>query len=280
MAEKARYDESECSMLFLSSGAKLFLNRDDNRAKFLIRKRAVSQEKVFDLWTGLLAHLSPTAIIDIGANYGEMFLPRRIPASASLDLYEANPSLIPFLERSRAAHPDRDRIRIFNSGVSDRAGTLTFNVDQKWSGTSSFDFESPDAAFKGDGAASFDRVEVSTATLDDVVAAATPAGAAIAVKIDTEGHEAKIVANTGYLRERRFVMVMEANPLHLKRAGSNIGTLFTKALALGSAFRVTKSGGLDRITATSSTDECDLMVTNVPEIATWAETLHHPPPTR
>ena len=262
MSGRAAFDADECSLRFDASGAKLFLNPDDNRAAFLIRKRGVSQQALFDCWTGILERLRPDAIVDIGANYGEMFLPRRLAEGCELRQYEANPGLLRYLERSCAAHPDHPRAKVFAKGVSDREGTLRFFADLKWSGTSSFDFRSPDGAYKGEGEAAFREVEVPVCTLDAALAELRPDAAAVAVKIDTEGHEPRILAAGRTLTQRRFALVMEAQEGHLRRAGSSLRSLLGLAAEYGSVFRIAKDGRFAPAHAGSEIPSCDLLVTN------------------
>lgn len=262
MTERAAFDPQDCALRFAGSGARLFLDAADNRAAFLIRKRGVSQHALYDTWTGILAALRPEAILDIGANYGEMFLPRRIAPGCALHLYEANPRLLPFLERSCAAHPDAPSLRAFGVGVSDRAGLLRFHADLKWSGTSSFDFRSPDGAYKGAGEAAFLEVEVPTTTLDAAIAALPGPAGRIAVKVDTEGHEPRVLAAGGSLAGRRFALVMEAHPGHLARAGSTPGALLCQAAALGAMFRVAPDGRFAPLGPEARPGPCDILVTN------------------
>jgi hypothetical protein len=105
-------------------------------------------------------------------------------------------------------------------------------------------------------------VEVPTRTLGGALAAIPGTIDRVAIKIDTEGHEPKVLAQPGDLSKRRFALMMEADPSHLLRARSSIGALLERAGSLGRMFEVTRKGGLVPIEATTALGSCDVLVTN------------------
>ncbi len=250
------------------SGATMFLLPGDNRAEALRRAGGVTQPRILGLWTRLIDRFAPDLILDIGANHGEMSLPQRIGPQARLVLVEPNPALAGVLARSVASHPDAERFAIREAAVSDHAGRLVLHLDRKWSGTSSLDFRAADARFKGDGSQSYQEVEVEVTTLDAMLADATPAPRLLAIKVDVEGHEARLVDGAAAALDRPFFMLLEFNAAHLRAAGAKPMRLLDRlhdtgqVIAIGERHLVALDRGAALPGATT-----DLLVTNIEAVA-------------
>jgi hypothetical protein len=143
----------------LGSG-KLYVNRADNRGKAILENNGVMQSQVSALWLSLVKLMSPTIVLDIGANHGEVSLSARYSQKARIMLFEPNPSLTPFLEQSISSHINRSQISLLTRLVSDSISEQPFYVDRKWSGTSSAlgPLIEETKSFKGEGPESFEKL--------------------------------------------------------------------------------------------------------------------------
>jgi FkbM family methyltransferase len=249
-------------------GATMFLLPGDNRAQALRRASGVTQPRILALWTRLLEAFHPDLILDIGANHGEMSLPQRIPAPARLVMLEPNPLLAPLLARSVATHPDAARIDVRQAAVSDREGTTTLHLDEKWSGTSSLDFRSGDGRYKGSGRQTHRDVVVDVTTIDAIVAAAAPQVRCLAVKIDVEGHEARLLAGARQALAGPCFLILEFNARHLRSAGTQPEAFLQTLHALGHVLAIGRHG-IGRVApgAPIPAGADDLLVTTMDEVA-------------
>jgi FkbM family methyltransferase len=251
-----------------ASGATMFLLAGDNRAQALRRARGVTQPRILRLWTGLIDRFAPDLILDIGANHGEMSLPLRIAADCTIMLAEPNPALARVLARSVASHPDADRFAIREAAVSDHRGRLTLHLDEKWSGTSSLDFRAADAGYKGPGAQSHTEIDVEVTTLDALMAEARPEPRLLAIKVDVEGHEERLVDGAQAALARPFFMVLEFNRSHLRAAGTQPARFLGRLQAAGRVLGISKDAiaPIDPGAALPA-GTTDLLVTNVDAVA-------------
>jgi FkbM family methyltransferase len=251
-----------------ASGATMFLLPGDKRAESLRRMRGATQPRILRLWTRLIDRFAPDLILDIGANHGEMSLPLRIPAACRIVLAEPNPALARVLARSVASHPDAARFAIRAAAVSDHPGRLPLHVDEKWSGTSSLDFRAADAGFKGPGTQSHTEIEVEVTTLDALMAEACPEPRLMAIKVDVEGHEERVVQGAAAVLARPFFMVLEFNRAHLRAAGSQPARFLGRLRASGRVLGI-GNDGIARIDpgADLPAGITDLLLTNVDAVS-------------
>lgn len=256
-------DSSASALVFPDVGARLFIDTQDNRGKSLLKRGDISQRHVFAAWNHALDRFGPDVVLDIGANHGEMTIPRRYPAGCQVALFEPNPRLGVVLRRSIEAHPDGGRMTLHEAGVSDHVGTARMFTDEKWSGTSSLDYRAPDGPWKGEGAQTYREIEIRLVTVDAVLRDMPAQPSRVALKIDTEGHEPKVLAGATECLSRPFVMLMEFAPARIRSSGSDLAAFVARVLGLGDVFIIPKTGPLRQI---RSTDElsgaCDILVTN------------------
>ena len=134
-------------------------------------------------WRAFNAHLEPSVSIDVGVNYGECLFGTCYPSATRVFGFEANPRLIPYLEKSLAGHPDAQRITLTHGLVSDHAAqNIPFYVDPAWSGGAS----AIRALNDGPGTLSF---HIASRTLDSVIPRVLCEGRRILFKMDIEGYE-------------------------------------------------------------------------------------------
>ena len=158
----------------------LRVDPEDNRVRkillYNIARGRAKTNQVF--WQDAAAAMEPTVVLDIGLNYGECLFTPTYPAGAQLHGFEANPSLIPYLNETIAAHPNRDAITLYGNAVSDASGqTLHLAISQQSSGISHLT-----------GAAASNTVAVQSVRIDDIIARPT-ASDRLLVKLDIEGAE-------------------------------------------------------------------------------------------
>ena len=143
----------------------------------------VSDNLIF--WRDFTAHLKPDLIVDVGLNYGECLFGTDYGSTVRMFGFEANPRLIPHLERSRKSHPAGERMTITHCLVSDApAEGVPFLVNPDWSGSSSAVRElndRPEAL----------EFKLPARTIDSVVPEGLSQGAKLLFKMDIEGYESR-----------------------------------------------------------------------------------------
>lgn len=175
----------------------------------------VSDNLVF--WRDFNRHLRPDLIVDVGLNYGECLFGTDYGESVRLFGFEANPRLIPHLEKSRAAHPAGERMTITHCLVADApAEDIPFLVNPDWSGSSSAVRElndRPEAL----------EFKLPARTVDSVVPTELAEGATLLFKMDIEGYESR--ALKGFTdtvrRAARAVGFIEFDAQYIRWAGED-----------------------------------------------------------
>jgi len=202
---------------------RVHLNPDDDRAyKKLVMdsaRRRISTPMHF--WRDHVRAMAPCISLDVGANYGECFAFGDYPVGSLCIPVEANPILLPFLERTRAEHPDADRIKIESCLVEDTNGVeSSLFYSPSWTGGGS-------AVNSGDH---LQEAKVMSRTLDAIIAAHPDwRDSPLVMKMDVEGYEGR--ALTGFsdlFRRDRVVGIMEFDTHMLKRADTDPEALFNR----------------------------------------------------
>jgi len=201
--------------------------------------------------------LEPEAVIDVGANYGEfLFLPTYSPSARVIGI-EANPSLLPYLERSCSLHPNCGQIELYSAlagPVSE--GSVDFYVDQRWSGRSS--------ALLHKTIREPERTRVQRLAVDSLFAA-TGQPRCLLFKIDVEGYEPEVLAGmTDVLSaSERALGILECNDQLLKELGTSRAAFLSELRGLGDLYFVEQDatlGPLPSDFAASSGQEGDDVV--------------------
>ena len=167
-------------------------------------------------------HLGQALCLDIGANYGECFANADYGA-ATVVVIEANPLLLPFLEKTRSAHPDKNKIHIKNVLVADRReDNVDFHYSETWSGGGS-------AAVKGNNSK---KMSLPSQPLKDIIESAGCSDYdSLVFKIDVEGFEGRVLGP--YLEtmcEKKVAGIIEFDTAMLQAAGTD-PQAFYKSLA-------------------------------------------------
>ena len=235
----------------------IFVDRREPRGRALLLGRGAGQPAVKKVWCWAVRTLDPEAVIDIGANYGEfLFLPTYSPSARVIGI-EANPSLLPYLERSCSLHPNCGQIELYSAlagPVSE--GSADFYVDKRWSGRSS--------ALLHKTIREPERTSVQRLAVDSLFAA-TGQPRCLLFKIDVEGYEPEVLGGmTDMLSaSERALGILECNDQLLKKLGTSRAAFLSELRALGDLYFVEQDatlGPLPSDFATSSGQEGDDVV--------------------
>lgn len=214
-----------------ASRHRVAINPRDERAyrRLVMDSARHLQSTPMMFWRDHVAHLTPSLCMDIGANYGECFAHGDYPEATCVAV-EANPILLPYLERTRAAHPDAARITVVGCLAGDReGGEGELYYTEEWTGGGS--------ALRGDEYAQSARVPCRT--MDSIVAAHDPRPAGpLVVKVDVEGYEGKVLAGFSRLFEHaRVAGILEFSTTMLEKAGTAPEAVFGRLAGRFTVFR-------------------------------------------
>ncbi|GAA5481733.1 FkbM family methyltransferase [Haloferula sargassicola] len=168
-------------------------------------------------WRDFIAHLKPTLIVDVGLNYGECLFGADYPEDTRMFGFEANPRLIPHLEKSRDGHPAGERMTITHCLVSDApADGVPFLVNPDWSGSSSAVKElndRPEAL----------EFRLPARPVDSVVPPEQADGATLLFKMDIEGYESRALKGFvgTFSKAARAVGFIEFDGQYIRWAGED-----------------------------------------------------------
>jgi FkbM family methyltransferase len=202
------------------------LNPEDGRAvKKLVYDSARGRVSVpMQFWRGVVAELQPDLALDIGANYGECFACTGYPPHTRVLVVEANPTLIPYLEKTRAAHPSSGSIRIVNSLVADRPREAQpFYFKPGWTGGGS--------AVAPENQEGYRRMDLPVDCIDRILQreVGSVSGKRLLLKADMEGYEGMMFSGFASLSEFRQVAgIFEFDTLLLDKAGTPAREVFER----------------------------------------------------
>ena len=184
------------------SGAKLYVNPHDWRARRMLHHGGSFNRPTQALWRAALGMAQWTLIADVGANYGEMLFEPGVKTCPRVLAFEPNPQVLPYLARTLADSPN---IRIVPAALSDHTGEASFAIDAKWSGRSHL----------GDGP---NQTKVRVMTLDSLLTDGPvhPDGPLrLLMKLDVEGHEIDVLrgAARSIARAAEFCCLIEVSHL-------------------------------------------------------------------
>lgn len=207
------------SMEFNGS-SKVFVDLRDKEFRSLYLSPFFCPE-YFPIFEALVAGEPSPVIFDVGSNFGLVtfgLLPT-LPRGTQWHLFEANPNIIPALERSAALVPERT-IVISNVAVTDARGTSRHAlVSEMW----------------GQGQVGGKvGLEVNNLVLDDYIEKRHLQHVSL-MKMDIEGWEPKAIAGATRSLAAGKVSAgwIELHPVHLARCGSSPTMLLAQVAALG-----------------------------------------------
>ncbi|MGN6695286.1 MAG: FkbM family methyltransferase [Aquihabitans sp.] len=248
-----------------ASGHTIYIDRDDRRGLEIVRGGGRGhQPALIALWRKAVEVLEPALVIDVGTNYGELVLNTRYPAGCRVVAIEANPRITPLLQRSLSAHPDAARMELHAVLASDTdQGSQHLHIDPDWSGSAGTSLDRTT-----DGAALIDVV-VPVRTLAALLAEQETATAApLLLTVDTEVSEAEVLGGMpGLLAEASSVVALvEFEPTHLARQGTDPAALFSTLQGIGRCWSVDWDGRTAPIDS-APTDSGDVLVVSDAAVA-------------
>ncbi len=169
----------------------VFVDPSDLRArKKLIRESVRGRlQRNAQFWRRACEQLRPSVVLDVGLNYGECLFSCDYPPQTRLIGIEANAGLQPFVDRSRAVHPNSEQIEIYFALASDvHQQASNFYVMQNWSGGSTALADATDVA-----GAEYERVEIQSVQIDHLLASTIESDQLLLFKIDVEGFEPSVL---------------------------------------------------------------------------------------
>lgn len=166
-------------------------------------------------------------IVEVGANIGTETVAYAdlVGAKGLVHAIEPLPRNVAALERLAAGAPFRNStVVVYPMALSDRNQRGTFVVPPEHaSGLGHL--------LRQTRKVNPETVEVDCATLDSLE---VRIGAARMLVLDTEGEEVKVLrGGRGYIRKHLPIIVLEAAPQHLEKAGNSIGELAEELMTLG-----------------------------------------------
>jgi len=165
---------------------------------------------------------APKTIVDIGANRGKWtqgFLDL-LGNDASFHLFEPTPTLYQHLKMHFSAYPN---VHLYDIAVSDAIGTATFNIAESDDLSSLEQFNSNE--FTGNPRTK--RIEVTTDTLDHIYTHLLNGIEIDLLKIDTQGHEEKIITAAEEALQHTKALLVEWNIVQLYETASTFASVHT-----------------------------------------------------
>jgi FkbM family methyltransferase len=248
-----------------ASGHTIYIDRSDRRGRGIIEGLGRGhQPSMIALWRQLIETASPTLVIDVGANYGELILNARYPDGVRALAIEANARIVPLLRRAISEHPDQERIELHDVLAGDvDHGSDHLRIDPSWSGSAGTSLD--DTQDGGD----LVELTVPVRTLDALVGVdPRRTGGPLLVKIDTEGSEAQVLGGmTELLNDTpSLAMLIEFAPNHLQRQGTDPAALFATLQGRGPCWSIDWAGAIVAVHEVPS-EPRDILVVSDPELA-------------
>lgn len=161
----------------------LYANPAETRGFALLRNKGAGQPYIKNFWRTAIRLFEPDIALDVGANYGEIFLDSHYAKSIQKIIgVEANPFLYDYLLKSKNEHPEKEKLVIVNGLASEEnIQDVTFFIDKASSGRST--------ALPHNFVKESQEVTVSAHRLDDLIAQQGVDFKNIVFKIDVEGFE-------------------------------------------------------------------------------------------
>jgi FkbM family methyltransferase len=209
-----------------SGDARFVLNTDDKEVSRILFCRGEYDRPLLTLVHDLLGRLgdqpfslADRVFLDIGANLGSATVEATVHFGAAGGVaFEPDPVNFSFLERNLAANGLLDRVDAHRLALSDRTGSVSFELSPDNAGDHRVRLDAPRATELGEA----DRqvVEVEATTLDALCDAGTVELGRVGLAwIDVQGHEPNMLAGAEQLTASGVPVVVEYSPYHLRAGG-------------------------------------------------------------
>ncbi|MDX1964649.1 MAG: FkbM family methyltransferase [Pirellulales bacterium] len=217
----------------------IFVDPLENRGLALLKNRAAGQPFLKRFWKSACAELRPTAVLDIGLNYGEIVLAETYPPATKILGIEANPALTRWLERSRQIHPNATQLQfVYALAGEQAAGEENFYINEKWSGSSSaiLDPSRPGVTSR----------TVPCVSVDGLWAGQLTPADRLLFKIDVEGYEPPVLRGMRQTLATcgQWLGIIEFNEEFFPRLGIDAGEFVAELAAQASLIALCHNGQL------------------------------------
>ncbi len=175
----------------LFNGLKIFLDPSDLAVAAHIALDGVWEQDITDVWLNLIE--PDSVVFDIGANFGYFGLlaaHKTNKKTSKVRLFEANPQIIPYLERTFTLNWYHEHGKIENLAISSTSGKVELNVLKDYTGSSSLHSIDELSKYVGNKMKlELDRkVKVNSISIDEYCKANSISNVDL-IKMDIEGHE-------------------------------------------------------------------------------------------
>lgn len=162
-------------------------NSKERRGKSLLMSNANGQQWVKDFWVSG-AGLNPDLVLDCGINYGEILFYPTYASNTKVFGFEADPTIIPLINKSRDLHPNKDQIEVFHCLLSNKTEeAASFYIKKNWSGGSSAILD--ESLKKAD----LKEIKITKDSIDNLIKNKQFAKDLLLFKIDVEGYEPFVI---------------------------------------------------------------------------------------
>lgn len=177
---------------------------DDPRARKLAGNDGMLDRHLCRLWNQLVTDVRPDAVLDVGANYGEVAFSTKSYGSGRVVLIEPNPRIAECLHRTVADNGLMNtEVHAVAAGAS--SGTALLHIDPTSSGLSRLV-----------GSATAQVVDVPVVRADDLFPRPYPVR--LLAKVDVEGHEIAVIDGMRTLLEECETYAIICEFVNLRRA--------------------------------------------------------------
>lgn len=183
--------------------------------------------------------MKPTLFIDVGVNYGECLFAKPLFDQTPTFGFEANPALIPYIEKSRLYNDDVE-VTLIAKALSDVAdSSLTFYVNDGYSGKSS--------AARPDSAAGITEITVPCTTLDAEILPREVDLSRLLVKIDVEGYEPMVMKGgmEVFAAAADALVLLEFDTAFIVSAGLDPEAFFDELAAMFKVFLIDRTRAVE-----------------------------------
>ncbi len=178
-----------------NSGSWMYVDPHENRGRAVLLCGAGGQPLMKGIWHRAVEAIRPTIVLDVGLNYGEFLFAEVYPDADRIIGIEANEHLRPWIERSRAAHPNAGRIETVFALAGDKLDEEgTFFVDPNWSGRSSAVLSATQPGLE--------QQRTRTVTIDSLLAERDLSQDRLIFKVDVEGYEPPVMRGMRHVASR------------------------------------------------------------------------------
>ena len=212
------------------SGALIHVSAEERAGRRALKRRG-PKAREHRLWSFLARELEYDAVYDLGANYGQVSLATRYPPCVPVTLVEANPELVPYLQRTIRTHPNHECIRLHSVALGDHEGPATLWVRHDAIGKSSL--------IRSQGEAT----QVRITTLDELVALRDDQHRMI-IKLDVEGSELAVLAGAASTLASvdDYAIMIELHPGYMRQAAGSRGAYLEALCSYGSLLEEGSNG--------------------------------------